>query len=176
MAKKRKTSDHRVAVFEHIATETSPLSIFEPIRRARKYVKIITYGLAPYSDMLWVVKDLFVPTQILVGFDKRTHDPSKLKRTAFEYMDESDNMDVRLMPSMDIKLWVVDDRAFCGSANFVPSTIANVMLPVDAAMASRIFDLYWTESKPLTSTTQPAWLPQSQWRFLYTEKRRRTVL
>lgn len=136
--------------------------IFKPLCNvANKDVIIFTWNIQHPSIMQdYLINGLCKARRVrlLVGYNRQEHALDKLTQTLRDY--QSLGFQVRALPGMHAKLWIVDDRAWVGSCNFVPNTIHNFMMECPSSKVRHYILHYWNQAYDLRSDTKLELLPQ----------------
>jgi hypothetical protein len=142
--------------------------VFDPFSRNNKPapVLIATYGISPPSNMGWVAESVPNGSRMIIGYSKKTHHPGVLRNVMSEWRKRG--VIIRILPSFHAKIWIIEGRGYCGSANFVPSTLINYMHPAKAIRLEQVFDEYWRAAHdPFRRGTDYMRLPQTRDRIYF---------
>ena len=142
--------------------------VFEPFSRNKRNapVDIMTYGITDVSTMEWVGRAIPRGSRLIVGYSKTSHHPGVLYNRLKEWA--AVGVQVRVLPAFHSKMWIISGRGYCGSANFVPSTLVNYMHPAKSEKLQRVFDMYWEVAhNPFRRGTDLLKLPQTRKRMYF---------
>jgi len=155
------------------AFDTTGFEIFRPFQEAKKdsIAFITTWGLGHPLNMSQVVLPLIeknVKVCLLVGYSKTTHSSSPLLQTLKDY--KSIGWRVRALPSFHAKIWIINDKAWVGSANFVRGTITNIMVETPKTNVSDFLNLNWDQAYDISATTDLDLVPQAKQKYVSRSK------
>lgn len=96
--------------------------------------------------------------QLIVGYSKQSHDLNKLKEILLSY--KKLGWVVKAAPGLHAKIWLIDNEAHVGSANFCPDTINNYAVKVKITPRLRKFvDSQWKRGSNINDGTKLWLLP-----------------
>jgi len=131
-------------------------SIFSPLIKAppKSNVLIATWNVAEHFSMREVVVPLSrSKVGLLVGYSKKTHDLRELIGILKFYKYDL-GWDVRMVPNLHIKAWIINETAYVGSCNFVPNEpIINEMWKVPFSKVFPVVSHYFKGAAQLSHST-----------------------
>ena len=147
------------------AFDCNGYEIFRPFGTVKpgSNVHISTWGLGTVLQMdpvLMELTDRKCKVSLLVGYSKSSHNTTELMNNIREY--QYLGWCVKVLPSYHAKIWIIDDWAWVGSANFVRGTITNLMVRVPKANIKDFALLNWQQGVEVNSRTKLWLVPQAK--------------
>lgn len=105
----------------------------------REHVIITTWGVAPPEFMKPVLRELnrACHVHLLVGYSKETHDLDAQRDFLYRYYRDY-QLRIHLLPGAHSKVWIIGDKVYCGSQNFVQGGAPNYMAAVHPDEVDRV--------------------------------------